>query len=571
MGKLSDLIKEKRDIIIPLIHFMFTFFWQGEIFKGFGNWEYFFSVARNEKVISAAGEQFIVYVLSLVFCFLIIFGFWKIVFSVLQKKYSKADCIILGMILVVGLLFGLIMYPDSFGLEIDNYTNFLMARRFQPTYWQSIYTGAFYGGCLMVLPHPIAVFLVQWTFFWAVVGYIYTGIGQLFGNSICKYVALLLFLLPESYYLSYNAYRNNYYTILLLLYIFQIYFAIKKNPVNIEIREIIMFSVYTAFMMVWRSEGVLIGAAGFVMFLLFILKVHKRNIKQMAVLILTLCIFFGLMGKLQKIGSEKYYGQDYMILNTTSVLYDIFNDPDANLSYAGAEKDMENIGAVIPTEVLKEYGMDGYRSYNWSNGRYDFNQTLATDEQASAYMASYYRIIINNLNTYLGIQINSLYKALQLPESRTEYAYQGEKKTELESFVYCQWIVGQNEIDETWLTAAWKNNNNRIILCTVVSNIIGIWRDLFVNSGLNPLLHAGVFIALFLLLAKELLFFAEGKEKIRDAFLYMFTPLVIIGECAALLLFLPEGRAAYLYPMLYAAYSVIYIYCVEKNCKYVKE
>ena len=42
---------------------------------------------------------------------------------------------------------------DEFNLEIDNYTNYAMAIRFLPTYWQGIFTGAVYAGGLLFFPH----------------------------------------------------------------------------------------------------------------------------------------------------------------------------------------------------------------------------------------------------------------------------------------------------------------------------------------------------------------------------------------------------------------------------------
>ena len=564
---MKQLFKDRYEILVPVFHFILSFAWQGKIFVGFGNWDMFSTAVRNENVISASGELLLVYLVSRIFCFLIIYGFWEIVFFVMHRNVNKSDMIILGSIFIIGLLFGIILYPTCFGLEIDNYTNYLMVRRFQPTYWQSIYTGALYAGCFMVVPHPIALFLGQWTLFWAVVSYIYLGIGHLFDNAVCKYITLLLFLFPESYYLTFNAYRNNYYTVLVLLYISKLYFDIKSDKTEINVKYIVIFSLYTAFLMVWRSEGVLIGAGGVAVFLLFILGLQKKNTKRICMLLTAICVSFVALNQIQAIGSKKYYGQDYMILNTTTVLYNIFNDPNSYLSYEGAEEDLQAIESVIPVEVLKEQGMGGYRNYNWTNGRLDFNQTLATDEQASAYMGAYYRIILNNLSTYLNVQINSFYSALQLPANRTTYSYQGDPTVVLEGFVYDKWQVGQNEVRETWNTVSWEENRVRITLSAFVNNVINMWRDIVSNSGLNVLLHSAALITIVLLLIKEVFLVIEDKKKWIHSLPFMVSFLIILGELAAVMLFMPEGRATYLYPMLYASYLLIFIYCVENYAR----
>lgn len=565
MGKKKALF-ERCDIIIPLFHFILSFVWQGKIFVGLGSWEYFPTMIRNDNVISEVGELHLVFILSRIFCFLIILGLWKLIFYVVNGNVARSDLVILGSILLIGVLFGVILYPTCFGLEIDNYWNFLMARRFQPTYWQSIYTGALYGGCFMVIPHPIALFLVQWTFFWSVVSYIYLGIERLYDKGVYKYITLLFFLFPESYYLAFNAYRNNYYTVMILLYISYLYFAIKNDKKQIGNVQIAIFSIYTAFLMVWRSEGVLLGIGGLLIFLIFILGINKKGIKATCILIITVSISFIVFNKIQSLGAKKYYGQDYMILNTTPVLYSIFNDPNAYLSYEGAEEDLQSIESVIPVEVLKEYGMRGYRNYNWSNGRQDFNQTMATDEQASAYMSAYYHMVIHNLNTYLNVQINSFYTALQLPANRTKYTYQGEPTVTLDEFVYDKWKVGRNEVMETWKTASWADNKVRIGLGVLVNNIINVWRDIVTISGINLILHIVSIITVFFLLLIEILLVIDNQHTLRGSLPFIVTFLVILGEFAAIMLFMPEGRATYLYPMLYACYLMIYIYCFE-HCR----
>lgn len=588
--KLKNVIyflKKKYELIIPILHFIITFMWQEKAFIGFGNWDYFYTIVRNENVISNADELHLVYLLSRIFCFLIIFGFWKIVFFVMKKKASRSDIIILGSILIIVLLVGLILYPNIFGMDLDNYTNYLMARRFQPTYWQSIYTGALYGGCLMVIPHPIAIFIVQWIFFWSVISYIYINMGNLIKNSSWKYCSLLLFLLPESYFLTFSAYRNNFYTVLILFYISQIYFCFKNKISKINIKNIIKFSALTAFIMVWRSEGILIGLGGIAVYLILIFKsikpkLNKKIFKSIAFLILSVCVLFNTFNQIQAIGAKKYYGKDYMILNTIPVFRSLFNDPNIDLSYEGAKEDLGAIDAIVPIKVLREYsenGMFSYRCYNWTNGRQDFNQTLATDEQANAYMSAYFRIISHNLSSYLNVQIKAFYEALQLPTNRSIYLYNASTKTpdifnsysynseqlkNIKQLEYTLWMDGLKEIKQTWKTTSWENNKIRIMLMSILNEIINVWREFISNSGLNTILHVASLIMVILLLIKELLDVINKKKQLKNSFPFIFAFLTILGECALILLFMPENKPTYLYPVLYASYLMIYIFFTER-------
>ena len=562
MEKLKRILMGKYEIILPILHFILTFAWRRKIFLGFGNWEYFNTIVKNKGVISAAGEQYIVYLLSSVFCFLIIFAFWKLIFFIVKGRVDRRDVIILGVIFGIGLFCGFILYPSNFGLEIDNYTNYLMARRFQPTYWQSIYTGALYGGCLMVIPHPIALFVVQWGFFWSVVSYIYLGIKKVSGDKSIQYISLLLFLLPESYFLTFNTYRNNYYAVLILLYISYIYFSIKDNARAIGVKKKFLFLLCTAFIMVWRSEGLLVGVGGILIYLFFIIKI-QNNIKTVLSLICSLFVMFVILSQIQAIGSKKYYGRDYMILNTTSVLYNIFNNPNSYLSYKGAQEDLKAIGAVIPVQVLKEKGMDGYRSYNWTNGRKDFNQTLTTDEKSKDYMSAYYRIILNNLKTYLDVQMNAFYFALQLPTVHTQYSYSGDSLVELENYVYDTWKEGEKEVKSVGNTKFWEKDKTRIGISAVVNEIISGWRELILNSGINVILHSLSLIGLVLVLIKEILYIIDRKKSLVRGLPFIIAFVTVLGEYIAIMLFMPEGRATYLYPMLYASYLILYLYFSE--------
>ena len=93
---------------------------------------------------------------------------------------------------------------------------------------------------------------------------------------------------------------------------------------------------------------------------------------------------------------------------------DFFRNPDADFTYDGADSDLNSIEAVVPIEILREYGMNGFRNYNWTKGHRDFNQTLVSDNAAEAYMSAYYRIILNNLDTFFDVQLNCFYNALKL-------------------------------------------------------------------------------------------------------------------------------------------------------------
>ena len=198
----ADTIRNNYKVLVPLIHFLLSFMWERFAFTYSDVWIYFNTKVRNENVITNQGEMILVWLLSRIFSLLIIWIIWKAIFYVLDGNVRKNDIVILGTILLMGSTIAVLLYPNSLGMEIDNYANYLMAMRFRPTYWQSIYTGALYAGSMMVLPHPIAISLIQWLLFWKTISYIYLKIRRFCGDTMFGYLPLVFFTFPESYMIA---------------------------------------------------------------------------------------------------------------------------------------------------------------------------------------------------------------------------------------------------------------------------------------------------------------------------------------------------------------------------------
>lgn len=557
MHELFPFLK-KNKIIFPIFHFIASFIWERFVFIYKDNMDFMWAIAKN-NFISDQFELGMTYIISKLFCLVIILLLWKAIFYIFEVD-KTADFYMLGVFFFVVLIAGIIMYPDLFGsMEMDNYTNYSMAIRFIPTYWQGVYTGTLYAGCLMTIPHPISIFIIQWFFFFSTVCYIYLNTKKLYSVGLFKYSPLIIFLLPESYFLTFNAYRNNFYTILLMFYIAYLFFHIKEKPIkDADLTSMIGFSFISAFLMVWRSEGLLVGLGGLVIYVIFLLGISRDKIKKICILLSVAFIAFIGIKSVQNIGSLKYYGKDYMILNTTPVLHNILNDPNANFAYTVAQEDLKNIESVVPVEVLKESGMSGYRDYNYTNGHLDFNQSLASDEAAKKYLKAYYSIIVHNPTTYLDVQINYFLSALDFDASHSLYAFEGEKQTHLDSFKYDQWSIGRNELMETWGTQKWYENSPRKIISGFIKGLLAIWREIVTNSGLNALLHAAAIGLNLIILVRELL--NAFGNKVYDNIAFSIALFLVLAEFMAILLFMPDGRAAYLYPMLYASYLLLFLY-----------
>lgn len=543
--------------ILPILHFICTFFTDRRIFIYENNFDFVNEIAKN-NYISDKAELVIVYILSKVCAGIFIWFLWKFIFKVLLGEIKKTHLILFGIIFAIGLVFMVIIYPDFPAGGIDNYTTYAQAIRFLPTYWQSIYTGVIYAASLMLLPHSFGIYFFQWLAFVMTIAYIYIGLEKLFPKKNIKYFALLFFVLPESYYIVFDAYRNNYYTILCMFYFAYLIFSIREKNKQFPIREMVFMTFLTTFIMVWRSEGILIGIGGIILLLV----AYKVNWKKAVILLTVFVSMYLALSWIQGIGEKKYYGQDYMIVNTCDVLENILNNPNADLFYEGAEEDLLAIEMVVPVQVLKEDGLIGYRNYNYTNGRPNFNQSLASDEMASAYMSAYYRIILHNLQWYLDVQINSFSQALQLGITHPSYHYTDEKLVELESFQYTRWVVGKEEFTSGRLKQAWIQSDFRNKALPVVNWIRNVWTEMWTATGVSQTLHGGYILLVLFLFVAESIKAILYKEKQNWEYLVYF--LIILGETAAVFFFMPIGRSAYFYPVLYVSYLVILLYFAEK-------
>lgn len=548
------------ETLIPVLHFILTFFFERILFVFSNNWDVFVEVPRKTSV-SNLTENVIVYCLSKMWALVIIYLIWKLIFAIVNKKIPRDITVLFLLIYVVGAFVNLLNYPSL--VSIDNYATYSYAIRFLPSYWHSIFTGALYAGSMMVLPHPFSIFLFRLLAFDATVAYIYCKLRKVYHGSNLCFLALLFLVLPETLNILANPYRTHDYVTLCLFYFAYIFFETKEESGD-KFRKLLIISVLSGFVMVWRSEGIILGLGGLCFSLL---NAYKLNKKRILALLLVFAGAFACFSKAQGIGSEKYFGQDYMMMNTLHPLYSILNNPNANFSYAGASEDLEALGAVTPVEFLKQYGdTAGYRNYNYSvRGHVDFNQSGVDDETAARYMRAYFRIILHNLNDYLNVQINFFFGSLGIGSRHAVYSYTDEEKTELAPFVYNFWQKGHEDIMGTFLSESWAQNTTRIYLNAIVENLKTTWRELWTGTGLNVLLHTCAVISIVVFMCVE--FILACTQRTRRHIGWFIFWATNFGELCSIALFMPGSFPLYTYPILYPAYLLLCFYLADKPLK----
>ena len=359
--------------------------------------------------------------------------------------------------------------------------------------------------------------------------------------------------MPGVYRFFTNSYRTESYGLLCV-------FLISMTAMDIVdqrkrgIPELVLNLLLCAFVGVWRTEGIILGVLLFLVQLLFIYRLRPR---KSILCFLGLLLAFGLFSVPQKLGDIKYYGKDYSFINSLPTLKNILASPKSNLSYDGVTEDLEALGAVTPVEILRYYGMEGYRRYNYANGRGDINQSLADDETAAAYMRAYYRMVAHNLPIYAKTQISMLLNMLMIkPYYYVEYSDQL-PVNDLPPWKLMTWEYGKEDLNDAAGVTAWKNSRLHI-LCVEVASKIGNF-----ISGILRRIHFYSLVLVAIPLYEIFIFFHEGirllKKKKNRVGLALIA-FILLGQAAAIILVMPAAALNYLHPYYYCSFALCLIY-----------
>ena len=557
---MDRILNTKGKHIFPLIHFLLSFFYERCILIFGLDRDIILSIPRN-FVISDTGERGLGYVLSKLFALVMIFFLWNLLFWVIRAWRTRKNLRFFLLFFLLGCAGLLLLWPEPFAASQDNFITYSYAIRFWPEYWHSAYTSCVYAAMLMVVPHPVFLTIFQWLFAVFVLGYLY---NRILDSPVLKgrgrFGVFLVFLMPGVYTLFTNPYRTELYALLCM-------FLVSMTAMDIVdqkqrgIPGLLLNLLLCSFVAVWRTEGIILGVLLFVLQIVFLS--HYRRLKAILCFLCMLFVF-GVFSVPQKLGDEKYYGKDYSFINSFPTLRNILASPDANLSYEGVIEDLAAIEAVTPIEILRHYGMDGYRRYNYSSGRGDINQSLADDGTAAAYMNAYYRIVAHNLPIYARTQLFMLLKAIMLkPEEYVVYD-SSTPVNDLEAWKLASWEIGEEDFYAVRGVAAWRDTALHRI-SSELANALG--------DKISGILRKTYFYSLLLIcipLYEIYLFIAEGLRSIKKKCSRLGLAgiaFILLGQAAAVCLVMPAGTLVYLHAYYYCSFILCLIYtaCSRKS------
>lgn len=540
----------RKKYLLPAIHFLLSFLYERSIFIFQEERNIILSLPRNQ-IISDVGERVLGYAISKLFAAVMILFLWRLLFWIVENWKRKKNLRFFLAFFLVCLAGILLLWPDPFTASADNYITYSYAIRFWPEYWHSAYTSCVYAAMLMVVPSPAFITVFQLIFAFFVLGYLYNRMADspvLQGKG--KYGVFLLFLMPGVYTLFTNSYRTELYALLCM-------FAVAMTAMDIVDRRergtwsLIGNLFLCGFLGVWRTEGIILGFLLFIVQLLFVY--NYKPVKSLACL-LCLALAFGAFLAPQKLGDRKYYGKDYSFINSFPVLKNILS---SGLHYEGADWDVAALSEVVPMEALRYYGMDGYRRYNYANGRKDINQSLASDETASAYMKAYYRILLHNLPIYAKTQVSMLLKAIMVLEEEYVVGCDQPPDPDLPPWTLESWDIGRQDLESEPFVRQWMDTEIHRSFSSFVGKIIG-----FVENALRRVSFYSA-VLILIPLFEIFLFFREGIrliKKKRYRFGLAGIAFLLLGQAAAIALVMPAGVLVYFHAYYYCSFILCLIY-----------
>ncbi len=550
--------KKKLRFLFPLIHFLASFGYERLLFL-FNEFDSMYTEALYPEVISDKTEYILTYIVTKLFAGVFICLLWQLVFLIVDRKIPRKVFATFAVIFCLGVVVGLLVWPECYGISIDNYITYYYALRFIPFYWHHMFTGCIYGAMMMVIPVTAAIALLQWLFLVWTVGYLFFRIykSSRFKKNT-EWFALGLLLLPEFFEVAVNPYRNVLYTILCINF-FTVITMDALDKVSLDKGRIIYLVSVGSIVTLWRSEGLVLGVLGV---LAAVFAGYRANLKKaaFAIAIFAACVF--VIGRPQKIGNAKYYGNDYLIVSSIRPIQYILNSEYSNLTYDGAGEDIAAVEAIVPLNVLKQWGLYGYVSNNRAQGREDIDQSFASKEEKSRFIKAYVRLGIHNIKPCLVSQLNYFYKAMGIDFQYYAPEYRGED-TGMPEYRLAAWDKGMQEFSQNASMGAWQNSSLR----TAGYNIFAQIRDKYIvfldAVGLSVFAHVAMLALTIALLIRE---FVNVIRKKYDKLFLGLMLLVWLLELGVIIVGMPFSYSLYLYPFFFTVTVLEFMYFAVTSC-----
>lgn len=550
--------------IIMAIHAVLTFLFSKIVFRNVG---YIPSGTKPiNEIISLKAETIIAYVFSELFALILVYLIWTLVFYII-KNFKKSYIFFIVMYFVgIAVLF--LLWPEVFTyrkiVTDDNLVSYAAARRLTPDYWHSFYQSTVYAASMLVIPFKFSISLFQWSVFMFELAYIYFR-SEKYAPKF-RWTILTVFLFPNALEFITYSYRVCIYMSVLAVYVTIIVFDMLEKRSR-SFKNYVWLAAFSAFVSVWRSEGIIIGALSY---LIYVIYGSKKDLKSIFKKFSVYAFFLILIMAPQKIGDIKYYGKDYSLVNSFNTLYYILNSDEANLSYEGIDKDYAALSEVTPLEDLKEKALEGYRNYNYfvrENG--DINQSSVNVVIAKGYIRAYHNIIKHNLLLTAKIKADMFLYVLGFNPQLTLTEIKPEDACD--EWYFVGWDIGYAEYYSDSFTNVWRYVPVKFRLVERVFRMARMYSSFYKEYKIYGLvilclIASNIYISVVALIE---MFKKKTNPKIIPGLISAINLLSLL----AIALVMPAPVTMYFYPTFCVMIIVLYVYLIicgkiqtDKNC-----
>ncbi len=453
-------------------------------------------------------------------------------FEFLAYAFKRPKLLIPFVVLVGIYIIGLfVTYPGYY--MSDDPIIFSYATRYYPVYWHNYLTSLFYMVAMSLFPMSAAPVLLSDILYALVFSYIYYRADRIYHSKWCR-LLLVAGILPFTLLGALMCFRPAIYAGFFLFYFVYLYFEWKEKA-PLTICKLILLSLLTAVLALWRSESLILLPLG-----IFLIGFAYRNLRKTLLYFALSVVMFLLVKWPQSVGEANYYGSDYLIISTTRPLSVIVH---RDQTYDGWEEDIANVSAVTEFGYLHNDSLScsAYNRYNSDHNEGRYTQTGASKELQDAYLKSAFRLILHNLDLYIGERIQLFCVTNGL------FNYPTEMVLDLKPVVTTDFHLYAHDRDYGMeMLQAYKR--------LPLSYHDGYALALFQYGG-------EAFIPMLLLL-----FGATIVSLVRKKWFLFFSFLALIAREAVIFLTAPASFIQYSYPMMYVTAAFILLMIVEKLC-----
>ncbi|SEC12477.1 hypothetical protein [Paenibacillus sp. GP183] len=284
--------------------------------------------------------------------FIFIFLFWQAVglfYKGLRNKNEVCVIFLKHFLIYFGIMIGFLILVWPGVWRSDDIVVFSYARLLELEYWQHFVTAAFDIFCLMIIPLPAGIVIMQVLFISLIFAYIITNCEILFFKSKLVDLMYIPFLLPTIIDNNLFPLRSGLYAFLVLLFFFHVIFKYKNNN-KVTWHNVFFWAALISIIAVWRSEAIYyVLLAPVVILLLF-----RKNVdnKKLALLLLIVIISTSILNNIQNRGLQKQ-NSNYKLSAISEPLASLLK---VDLKGNNVNKHLIEIDKVVNVELLKTHG-----------------------------------------------------------------------------------------------------------------------------------------------------------------------------------------------------------------------